>query len=76
MLGKREKTVDLFQTYFQNGGVHFQLNYVSKEELLRARETPESYCNLRVRVSGFSEYFLILEEGLQDDIIARTSQKF
>lgn len=70
-----EKTVDVFETYFKSGGVHFQLNYVSKEDLLAARESPESYCNLRVRVSGFSEYFVILEEGLQDDVIARTSQK-
>ena len=29
-----EKTVDMFETYFKNGGVHFQLTYVSKEDLL------------------------------------------
>ena len=49
-----EKTVELFRTYFENGGVHFQLTYVSKEDLINAKVTPEDYKNLRVRVSGFS----------------------
>lgn len=67
-----EKTVDIFETYFKNGGVHFQLTYVSKEDLLAAKETPDNYKHLRVRVSGFSDYFVKLNEGLQDDIISRT----
>ena len=70
-----EKTVDLLETYFKNGGVHFQLTYVSKEDLINAKTTPEDYKNLRVRVSGFSDYFVNLNEGLQDDIIERTTLK-
>lgn len=70
-----EKTVDMLETYFKMGGVHFQLNYVSKEDLLKAKATPEEYKNLRVRVSGFSDYFVKLHEAIQDDIIARTEQK-
>jgi formate C-acetyltransferase len=70
-----EKTVDLLETYFKNGGVHFQLNYVSREDLIRAKASPEEYRNLRVRVSGFSEYFVKLKESIQDSIIARTAQK-
>ncbi len=70
-----EKTVDLLLTYFQNGGVHFQLNYVSKEDLICAQKTPDEYKHLRVRVSGFSDYFVNLNEALQDDVIARTEQK-
>ena len=70
-----EKTVDLFETYFRSGGVHFQLTYVSREELLAAKETPENYGNLRVRVSGFSDYFVKLKGSLQDDIIERTTQR-
>ena len=69
-----EKTVDMLLTYFQNGGVHFQLNYVSREDLLKAKCTPDSYNHLRVRVTGFSDYFVKLTEALQDDVIARTSQ--
>ena len=70
-----EKTVDMFETYFKNGGIHFQLNYVSKGDLIKAKETPENYGNLRVRVSGFSDYFVNLNEALQDDVIERTMQK-
>ena len=70
-----EKTVDMLLTYFKNGGVHFQLTYVSKEDLLNAKATPENYKNLRVRVTGFSDYFVKLKDSIQDDIIDRTVQK-
>ena len=70
-----EKTVDMLETYFKNGGVHFQLTYVSKEDLIKAKEAPEAYKNIRVRVSGFSDYFVKLNETIQDDIIERTTQK-
>lgn len=70
-----EKTVDLLLTYFQNGGVHFQLTYVSKEDLICAQDAPDEYKHLRVRVTGFSDYFVKLNEAIQDDIIARTEQK-
>ncbi|MBO7761989.1 MAG: hypothetical protein J6T24_04255 [Clostridia bacterium] len=70
-----EKTVDLLLTYFKSGGVHFQLNYVSREDLLAARATPEDHKSLRVRVSGFSECFVKLPEPIQDDVIARTVKR-
>lgn len=69
-----DKTVDMFETYFKNGGVHFQLTYVSKEDLLAAKKNPENYGNLRVRVTGFSDYFVRLADSIQDDIIERTVQ--
>ena len=67
-----DKTVDMFETYFKNGGIHFQLTYVSKADLLAAKKNPENYGNLRVRVTGFSEYFVRLKDSIQDDIIERT----
>ena len=70
-----EKTVDMFETYFKMGGTHFQLTYVSKEDLIAAQNEPEKYKNVRVRVSGFSDYFVLLNKGLQDDIIERTVKK-
>lgn len=57
------------------GGTHFQLTYVSKEDLINAKKEPEKYKNLRVRVSGFSDYFVFLNDGLQDEIIMRTRKK-
>ena len=68
-----EKLVYLFESYFKMGGTHFQLTYVSKEDLINAKKTPDKYKNLRVRVSGFSDYFVFLNEGLQDEIIQRTN---
>lgn len=68
-----EKLVYLFETYFKMGGTHFQLTYVSKEDLINAKKSPDKYKNLRVRVSGFSDYFVFLNEGLQDEIIQRTA---
>lgn len=70
-----EKTVDMFETYLKNGGVHFQLTYVSKEDLIAAKQSPENYSGLRVRVSGFSENFVKLNDELQDEVISRTVQK-
>lgn len=68
-----EKVVDMFETYFKNGGIHFQLTYVSKKDLIAAQKDPEKYNNLRVRVTGFSDYFVNLLKSVQDDIIERTT---
>lgn len=70
-----DKTVDMFETYFKNGGIHFQLTYVSKEDLIKAKVLPKDYNNLRVRVTGYSDYFVRLNESIQDDIISRTTHK-
>lgn len=66
------KTAKLLETYFINGGSQFQLNFVSREELEKAKINPENYKSLRVRVSGFSDYFVRLDNSLQDEIISRT----
>ncbi|MDD3244294.1 MAG: glycine radical domain-containing protein [Eubacteriales bacterium] len=67
-----EKTVLMMETYFRQGGIHFQLNYVSPEELKETRLCPQKYKSLRVRVSGFSDYFVALDGDLQDEIVTRT----
>ena len=67
-----EKVVILVETYFREGGVHLQLNHVSRETLIDAQKHPEKYPNLRVRVSGFSGYFVRLRKTTQDEIITRT----
>jgi formate C-acetyltransferase len=67
-----DKLTKVLETYFYMGGTHFQLSYVSKEDLKNAKINPEDYKSLRVRVSGFSDYFVKLTESIQDDIIERT----
>lgn len=72
---KFETVCRMVETYFQMGGLHLQLNFTSKEELLAARKTPEDYKHLKVRVSGYSANFVTLQEVIQDDIIKRTTQE-
>ena len=69
-----EKLVLLVETYFKEGGLHLQLNHVSREELLQAQADPDAHKSLRVRVSGFSATFVDLQRDLQDNVIARTTE--
>ena len=69
------KLCKMLELYFKKGGVHFQLTYVSRQELLCAKAEPERYGHIRVRVTGFSDYFVKLKESIQNDIIERTENK-
>jgi len=52
---------------------HVQFNVVNREDLLKAREDPDSYRGLTIRVAGYTAYFTELAEDLQNEIIERTS---
>lgn len=67
-----EAFIALAKTYFRKGGQQLSVSVVSADELRKARECPERYENLIVRVGGYSDYFTRLSRGLQDNIIART----
>lgn len=54
---------------------HLQFNIINQETLLKARENPENYRSLLVRVAGYSAYFVELSPDLQDDIILRTEHE-
>jgi pyruvate-formate lyase len=49
-----------------------QFNVVTAERLRLAREDPERWGNIPVRVAGYSQMFRLLSEDLQDHVIART----
>jgi formate C-acetyltransferase len=70
-----EKLGHLVRTYFSLGGHHIQFNVVSTQTLLDAQEHPEQYRDLIVRVAGYSDYFVDIGRELQDEIIARTTQR-
>lgn len=72
---KFHKLCTMIETYFQLGGSHVQLNYVSKETLLAAEADPESYRNLKVRVSGYSASFVELPPQHRKEILERTVQR-
>ena len=52
---------------------HVQFNVVRREDLLKAKQRPEEYRGLTVRVAGYTAYFTELASDLQDEIIERTS---
>ena len=66
------KLSTMIRTYFEGGGKHIQFNVVDREMLIRARENPENYSDLIVRVAGYSAYFTQLSPAVQNDIINRT----
>jgi pyruvate-formate lyase len=62
----------ILRRFLQAGGSVLQTNLVDQELLLDARAHPERHPDLVVRVSGYSSYFVRLDEAIQDEIIART----
>jgi formate C-acetyltransferase len=69
MLGRLEAAL---RAYFDAGGFQVQVNVLSRDVLAAARDQPELHRNLIVRVGGFSAYFVELDRGIQQEIIART----
>ena len=61
------------EAYFRSGGLHIQFNIMSYETLLDAKQHPEKYPELLVRVSGYSAYFKDLNDAMKDEIITRTA---
>jgi formate C-acetyltransferase len=70
-----DKLVYLVRAYFRLDGHHIQFNVVDVATLRAAKQDPDQYRNLIVRVAGYSDYFCNLSEALQDEIIARTEHQ-
>ena len=69
---KRACLSALIRTYFRMGGQEVQINSISRDVLQDAMKHPEEYRDLVVRVSGFSAYYISLDEAVQEDILMRT----
>lgn len=54
---------------------HVQFAVINRETLLKAREQPDRFRNLIVRVAGYSAYFTDLSPKLQEEIINRTEHE-
>ena len=70
----RQKIRHFIETYCQLGGYHLQINVQDAEVLKDAKLHPENHPNLLIRISGHSQYFVVLNERLQDALIARTQE--
>ncbi|MDK2983169.1 MAG: trans-4-hydroxy-L-proline dehydratase [Thermococcaceae archaeon] len=70
-----KKLAQLIRTFFRLGGHHVQFNVISAELLREAQRRPQDFQDLMVRVAGYSDYFVNLPKGLQEEIIRRTEHK-
>jgi len=64
---------EAIEAYFKYGGLHVQFNIMSYEMLKEAKDNPEKYPELLVRVSGYSAYFNDLNEAMKEEIISRSA---
>jgi len=59
--------------FFDSGGMQVQFNIIDPAVLMDAKEHPDQYAGLVVRVSGYSAYFNDLTESMKDELIRRTA---
>jgi formate C-acetyltransferase len=67
-----ERFGDLVEGYFRQGGLQVQFNVQTYEDLIEAKEHPEKYPEMIVRVSGYSAYFKDLSDPMKEELITRT----
>lgn len=65
----------LIKAYMLRGGFELQINVTDKELLEKARQNPEEYRDLVVRIGGYSDYFTKLSPEMQAEVILRTEHK-
>lgn len=67
--------VNIIKVFLNRGGFEMQINVVDKDTLLKARENPEAYRDLLVRIGGYSDYFVKLSPNMQNEVILRTEHE-
>jgi len=70
-----ENLTHLIRSYFKLNGHHIQFNIIDSKTLRKAQVVPDDYRDLLVRVAGYSDYFVDLDQHHQEEIIARTEQE-
>lgn len=70
-----EKLMDFTEAGLEGGMAQLQYNMVSKDLLVEAQKHPEKYPLLSVRISGYSAYFTILPEFVQNAVIDRVDNE-
>lgn len=70
-----EKLVAFIRTFCDLKLWHVQFNVINRDTLIAAKQDPQKYRSLIVRIAGYSAYFVDLSPDLQDDLIARTEHE-
>ena len=68
----RKKLETLIDVFIRCGGFETQINILDAETLKQAQLHPEDYCDLVVRIGGYTDYFTGLTPGMQAEVIQRT----
>lgn len=63
---------DLLVTYLRRGGFEVQVNVVDHAILQKAKENPEAYRDLVVRIGGYTDYFTRIGPQMQAEVMLRT----
>jgi formate C-acetyltransferase len=66
----------LIKTFLEQGGNMMTLTITSAEELRKAMENPEKYRGLRVRMGGWSAYYVLLSKASQKIHLKRVEHGF
>ena len=76
-LGNKSLSVmqSLIKAYMTRGGFELQINVIDRETLENAKQNPENYRDLIVRIGGYSDYFTRLSPEMQEEVILRTEHK-
>lgn len=69
------RLVALVRSFMDLGGLIFTITGVSEQAMRDAQLHPDSHRSLRVRLGGFSAYFIALSETMQEDMIKRVKHK-
>jgi formate C-acetyltransferase len=70
-----ETMQSLIKTYLARGGFEMQINVIDEKTLHKAKENPDMYRDLVVRIGGYSDYFTRLTPQMQDEVILRTAHE-
>ncbi len=70
--GGGERLRELVLTYLRRGGFETQINVVDAATLRKARQNPEAYRDLVVRIGGYTDYYTRLSPEMQEEILLRT----
>ncbi len=62
----------IIKAFLQRGGFEMQINVTDRETLEKARQNPEEYRDLVVRIGGYSDYFTNISPQMQAEVILRT----